>query len=65
MLTPSFDLSRDHFLGDSEASVELIQYGGYQCRHCGDVLPVIRQLQQTLGSDLKICIPSFSATQLT
>jgi protein-disulfide isomerase len=64
MLTPSFDLSRDHFLGDSEASVELIQYGGYQCRHCGDVLAVIRQLQQALGEDLKFVFRHFPMPNL-
>jgi protein-disulfide isomerase len=52
MLRPLFDIKRDHYSGIPEAPVELVQYGGYQCRHCGDVLPVIRQLQETMGVNL-------------
>ena len=51
-------------MGHSDAPVELVQYGGYQCRHCGDVLPVVRQLQQTMGSDLKYVFRHFPLPNL-
>ena len=64
MLRPTFDAERDHYLGDLNAPVELVQYGGYQCRHCGDVLPVLRQLKESLGDDLKIVFRHFPLPNL-
>jgi protein-disulfide isomerase len=64
MLRPTFDAERDHYLGDSNAPVELVQYGGYECRHCGDVLPVLRQLKESLGDDMKIVFRHFPLPNL-
>jgi protein-disulfide isomerase len=64
MLKPSFSSSRDHYWGDLDAPVELLQYGGYQCRHSGDVWPVVTQLKEFFGNDLRFVFRHFPMPNL-
>ena len=64
MLTLPFDANRDHYWGDLNASIELIQYGGYQCSHSGDIWPVIKQLKESLDSDLRFVFRHFPLPNL-
>ena len=64
MLKLSFDPTRDHYWGDLNASTELIQYGGYQCSHSGDIWPIVKQLKETLGSELKYVFRHFPLPNL-
>ena len=64
MLTLPFDVNRDHYWGDLHASTELIQYGGYQCSHCGDIWPIVKQLKESMGSDLRYVFRHFPLTNL-
>ncbi len=43
----------DHVLGASQAAVELIEYGDFQCRYCADVYPAIKLLIKKMGRNLK------------
>jgi len=38
---------RDHAIGPPDAPVTLLEYGDYQCPHCGRVYPVIEELLKT------------------
>jgi protein-disulfide isomerase len=42
----------DHISGNPAARVKLIEYGDFECPHCGAAHPIVKQLQQTLGEDL-------------
>lgn len=53
MLKYLFDQKRDHYFGDIEAQVELIEYGDFQCLHCAEVYPGIKKLQEAMGDQLK------------
>src|SRR5712672_1524188 len=64
MLKPLFNSGRDHYWGDLNAPVELMQYGGYQCRHSGDVWPVVKQLKEFLGDDLRYVFRHFPMPNL-
>jgi protein-disulfide isomerase len=64
MLKLSFDSNRDHFWGDLNAPIELIEYGGYQCRHSGDVWQVVTQLKDTFGKELKYVYRHFPLPNL-
>ena len=44
---------RDHMQGSSSAPVTLVEYGDYQCPFCGDTYPIIKQLQEHFGSQLR------------
>ncbi len=43
----------DHYQGCPIAPLELVQYGDFQCEHCGDVYPVIKWLHDSFGDLLK------------
>jgi protein-disulfide isomerase len=34
--------SKDHIQGNKNASLELVEYGDYQCGHCGQAYPIIK-----------------------
>jgi len=53
MLHPNFRTDYDHFQGSPLAPIELIQYGDFQCKYCGEAYPVIKWLQDSFGDLLK------------
>ncbi len=59
MLKLPFSISRDSFIGFPSASIELIQYGDFQCEHCGGMYTSIKLLQQYLGDKLKYVFRHF------
>ncbi|XGV96600.1 MAG: DsbA family protein [Leptolyngbya sp. BL-A-14] len=40
---------QDHIQGNPKAAVVLVEYGNYQCRHCGEIDRIIQQIQQQLN----------------
>ena len=54
----------DHIQGNPDAPVELVEYGDYQCPHCGRAYPVIKDLQKELGSSLKFIFRNFPLTKI-
>jgi protein-disulfide isomerase len=42
----------DHIRGLPGAPIELVEYGDYQCPHCGAAHPVTKELQSGFGEDL-------------
>ena len=51
--------AEDHIQGDANAPVELVMYGDYECPYSGKAYPVIKQVQQALGSQLKFIFRNF------
>ena len=49
----------DHSTGKTNAPVELVEFGDYECPHCGAAHPVIKRLQDQLGSDLLFVFRNF------
>ena len=52
-LTPPVDAERDHLRGHREAPVTLVEYGDFQCPHCGNAYPVVDQLLARFGNQLR------------
>jgi len=50
---------RDHASGSQTASVTLLEYGNFQCIHCGRAYPVIKEIQRLLGDDLRFVFRNF------
>jgi protein-disulfide isomerase len=50
---------RDHALGSQSAPVTLLEYGNFECIHCGRVYPVIKEIQRLLGDDLNFVFRHF------
>lgn len=54
----------DHIQGDPNASVELVEYGDYQCPYCGEAYYEIKELQKRLGRKLKFVFRNFPLTSV-
>lgn len=54
----------DHIQGPSAAPVTLVEYGDYQCPHCGTVHPIIKALQQRFGDRLRFVFRNFPLTEM-
>ena len=50
---------KDHFEGSANAAVELVEYGDYQCPHCGHAYPILKKIQAKLGDKLKFVFRNF------
>jgi protein-disulfide isomerase len=50
---------RDHIQGPPEAPVTLVEYGDYQCPYCGAAYPIIKQVQEEMGADLRFAFRNF------
>jgi protein-disulfide isomerase len=56
--------STDHIRGNSNAPLELVEYGDFECSDCGHAYPIIKAIQQALGDDLKFVFRNFPLTQI-
>jgi Na+/H+ antiporter NhaA len=52
-LADPVDPERDHVRGPEDGPVTLVEYGDFQCPHCGRVEPVVRELLAEFGDDLR------------
>lgn len=50
---------RDHAVGSQTAAVTLLEYGNFQCIHCGRAFPVNKEIQRLLGADLRFVVRNF------
>jgi protein-disulfide isomerase len=55
---------RDHVLGSADAPVTLIEYGDFECPHCGSAYPIVKEIQQRMGPDLRFVFRHFPLTQI-
>lgn len=58
-LSVPVDLKRDHILGPETARVTLLEYGDYECPDCGRAYPMLRELTQRFGDDLRFVFRHF------
>jgi Na+/H+ antiporter NhaA len=52
-LTEDVDPAVDHVRGPLNAPVTLVEYGDFECPYCGRAEPVVRELVQRFGNDLR------------
>jgi protein-disulfide isomerase len=50
---------RDHVAGSTTATVTLLEYGNFECIHCGRAYPVIKELRKILGDSLRFVFRHF------
>ena len=51
-LTDPVDSTVDHVRGPADARITLVEYGDFECPHCGEAEPVIRELVTQFGDNL-------------
>jgi protein-disulfide isomerase len=56
--------SSDHIQGDARAAVSLIEYGDYECPHCGLAQPHVKLVQQHYGNQLRFVFRHFPLTEV-
>ena len=49
----------DHSLGSPSAPVTLIEYGDFECLHCGRLFPVLQELRAEMGDALRLVFRHF------
>lgn len=54
----------DHIQGELAAPVELVEYGDYECPHCGRAYPVVKELQKQIGTNLKFVFRNFPLSKI-
>jgi protein-disulfide isomerase len=50
---------RDHAEGPADAPVTLVEYGDYECPHCGRAYPIVKRIQQLMGDRLRFVFRNF------
>jgi protein-disulfide isomerase len=56
--------SSDHIQGNERAPVVLIEYGDYECPHCGHAYPIVKQLQEKFGKKLRFVFRNFPLREI-
>ena len=55
---------RDHAQGAEDAVVTLVEYGDYECPHCGRAYPIVQEVQRRLGPQLRFVFRNFPLGQI-
>ena len=56
--------NRDHILGPDTAPITLVEYGDYECPYCGQAYPIIKQIQDYFGDNLRFVFRNFPLSQV-
>src|SRR5204862_2859915 len=55
---------QDHVIGPATAPLELVEYGDYQCPHCGRAHPIVEQLREEFGDRLRFAFRNFPLAKM-
>jgi protein-disulfide isomerase len=62
LLTPPVNAD-DHAQGPGNAPVTLVEYGDFECPHCGRAYPIVKEVRRRLGDGLRLVFRHFPLTQ--
>jgi protein-disulfide isomerase len=54
--------SADHIRGSRQAPVTLVEYGDYECEHCGAAHPIVSRVREYFGKKLRFVFRHFPLT---
>jgi protein-disulfide isomerase len=54
----------DHIQGPEDAQVTLVEYGDYECPHCGRAYSIIKRVQKHFGKSLRFVFRNFPLSEL-
>ena len=55
---------RDHILGPADAPLTLLEYGDFECPHCGRAHPIVASVLGQMGSSVRFVYRHFPLTQI-
>ena len=64
VLTMPVSDDRDHFRGPRDAAVTLVEYGDYECGHCGQAHVILHRLMSQAGGRVRLVFRNFPLTQI-
>lgn len=56
--------SGNHAQGRADAPVTLVEYGDYECPHCGRAYPIVTALQEQFGDQLRFVFRNFPLREM-
>lgn len=57
-LKPEVSLN-DHIQGNDTASITIVEFGDYQCPYCGNAYPIVKEIEETFGHQIKFVFRNF------
>ena len=57
-LTPPIN-KNDHVQGPPDGIITLVEYGDYQCPHCGAAFPIVKQIQKAFAKNVRFAFRHF------
>jgi len=57
-------VAEDHAQGPENAEVTLVEYGDYECPHCGRAYPIVQQVQKHFGKRLRLVFRNFPLSEM-
>jgi protein-disulfide isomerase len=54
----------DHSQGPANAPVTLVEYGDFECPHCGRAYPIVKAVQRRLGKRLRFVFRHFPLAEI-
>ncbi|HVE78765.1 MAG TPA: thioredoxin domain-containing protein [Gemmatimonadaceae bacterium] len=55
---------RDHAAGPADAPVTLVEYGDYECPHCGRAHPIVKRLLARAGDRVRFVYRNFPLSEI-
>src|SRR6516225_10943810 len=55
---------QDHIQGNSDARCTLVEYGDYECPHCGHAYPIVKRIQKHFGKKLRFVFRNFPLAEM-
>jgi protein-disulfide isomerase len=56
--------AEDHAQGPESAPVTVVEYGDYECPHCGHAYPIVKQVQKHFGKRLRFVFRNFPLSEI-
>jgi protein-disulfide isomerase len=54
----------DHIQGKKDADIVIVEYGDYQCPYCGAAYPVLKEMMQKYGKQIKFVFRNFPLSEM-
>ena len=56
--------TQDHIQGNENALITLVEYGDYECPHCGHAHPIVKRVQEHVGDRLRFVFRNFPLKEI-
>jgi protein-disulfide isomerase len=54
----------DHIQGPENAAATFVEYGDYECPHCGTAYPIVKRVQKHFGKRLRFVFRNFPLSEI-